>query len=154
MAIVTLEDMEGEVSLVIFPKTYRECASVLAGEVDEMGESTGDIFVKVSGKLERGDRGNQVICQSVQSMELSEKTNRPRVIEVFMPPRMLSFDRMQQLNAIFGRYAGLDRVELLVEGATGETMRMELPIRVDARNMVLRAEVEDLVGAGGHVAFV
>ena len=154
MAVVTLEDMEGEVSLVIFPKTYRECASVLAGEVDEMGESTGDIFVKVSGKLERGDRGNQVICQSVQSMELSEKTNRPRVIEVFMPPRMLSFDRMQQLNAIFGRYAGLDRVELLVEGATGETMRMELPIRVDARNMVLRAEVEDLVGAGGHVAFV
>ena len=58
------------------------------------------------------------------------------------------------MNAIFGRYAGLDRVELLVEGATGETMRMELPTRVDGHNMVLAAEVRDLVGEEGHIQFV
>ena len=63
MAVVTLEDMEGEISLVIFPKTYKECAAALSGEVDpETGESSGDIFVHVVGKLERGDRGNQLIC--------------------------------------------------------------------------------------------
>ena len=35
MAIVTLEDMEGEVTVVTFPKVYEKCASVLMGEVDE-----------------------------------------------------------------------------------------------------------------------
>ena len=155
MAVVTLEDMEGEISLVIFPKTYKECAAALAGEVDpDTGESSGDIFVRVVGKLERGDRGNQLICSSVNSMELSEKTNRPRVMEVFMTPRMLSYDRMEQLNGILKRYAGLDHVELMVSNANGETMRMELPTRVDGHNMVLAAEVRDLVGEEGHIQFV
>lgn len=154
MAIVTLEDMEGEISLVIFPKVYKECASILAGEVDpETGESKGDIFVHVTGKLERGDRGSQLICSSVGSMELSEATNRPRIVEVFMTPRMLSYDRMEQLNGILSRYAGLDHVELLVSNANGETMRMELPTRVDGRNMVLMAEVRDLMGEEGHIQF-
>ena len=155
MAVVTLEDMEGEISLVIFPKTYKECAAALSGEVDpETGESSGDIFVHVVGKLERGDRGNQLICTSVVPMELNEKTNKPRVMEVFMTPRMLSYDRMEQLNSILKRYVGLDHVELMVSNANGETMRMELPTRVDGHNMVLAAEVRDLVGEEGHIQFV
>ena len=49
------------------------------------------------------------------------------------------------------RYPGLDHVELRVEAESGDTMRMELPCRVDARNMVLLAEVTDIVGLAGHV---
>jgi DNA polymerase-3 subunit alpha len=86
-------------------------------------------------------------------MELSDRTNKPKVMEVFLTPRLLSYDRMQNLNAIFGRYAGMDRVELLVEELSGNTMRMELPCRVDARNMLLKAEVMDLIGVEGHVAY-
>ena len=119
----------------------------------ETGESVGNVFVRVSGKLERSDRGNQIICQEVQPMELSDRTNKPKVMEVFLTPRLLSYDRMQNLNAIFGRYAGMDRVELLVEELSGNTMRMELPCRVDARNMLLKAEVMDLIGVEGHVAY-
>ncbi len=154
MAIVTLEDMEGEATLVIFPKPYEKCAAALAGEVDpETGDSSGDVFVSVVGKLERGDRGSQIICSRVEPMELNEKTNKPRVMEVFMPPRMLSYDRMEQLNQILKRYAGLDHVDLLVCGSNGETMRMELPTRVDGHNMVLAAEVRDLVGEEGAIKF-
>ena len=46
----------------------------------------------------------------------------------------------------------MDRVELLVEEASGDTMRMELPTKVDARNMMLMAEVTDCIGRGGRVA--
>ncbi|MEE8704176.1 MAG: DNA polymerase III subunit alpha [Olsenella sp.] len=152
MAIVTLEDMEGEITLVVFPKLYKECAATLAGEVDEeTGETQGDVFVKVSGKLERSDRGDQIICSTVEPLELNDRTNRPKVFEVMMPSRMLSRGRMEQLGSIFSRYAGLDRVEILVEGASGETLRMALPTRVDAHNMVLRAEVCDLLGKEGTV---
>ncbi len=152
MAIVTLEDMEGEITLVVFPKLYRQCAATLSGEVDrETGESVGNVFVRVTGKLERSDRGSQIICQDVQAMELSDRTNRPKVFEVFMTPRMLSYDRMQDLSAIFSRYGGMDRVELFVQEASGNTMRMELPMRVDARSVLLKAEVIDLIGQEGRV---
>ncbi len=84
-------------------------------------------------------------------MELNEHTNRPKVIEVYLPLRMLSTGRMEALQSIFSRYGGMDRVELMVESASGDLMRMELPTKVDARNMVLMAEVKDFVGAEGHV---
>ena len=152
MAVVTLEDMEGETTLVIFPKLYKKCAEALTPPVDEApGEAEGDVFVKVSGKLERSDRGNQIICMEVEPLVLNEKTNRPKVVEVMMPASMLTRGRMDELGSVLARYPGLDHVELRVEAESGDTMRMELPCRVDARNMVLLAEVTDIVGLAGHV---
>ena len=152
MAVVTLEDMEGEVTLVVFPKLYKKCAATLAGEVDpESGESTGDVFVKVLGKLERGDRGNQVICLEVDPLVLDESANRPKVMEVNIPAGLLTRPYMDSMNDIISRYPGLDHVELRVEATSGDVMRMELPARVDARNMVLLAEMIDLVGRQGKV---
>ncbi|MFR3998713.1 MAG: DNA polymerase III subunit alpha, partial [Paratractidigestivibacter faecalis] len=152
MAVVTLEDMEGETTLVIFPKLYKKCAEALTPHVDEeTGEAEGDVFVKVSGKLKRSDRGNQIICMEVEPLVLNEKTNRPKVVEVMMPARMLTRGRMDELGSVLARYPGLDHVELRVEAESGDTMRMELPCRVDARNMVLLAEVTDIVGLAGHI---
>ena len=152
MAIVTLEDMEGEVTLVVFPKLYKKCAGALVGQVDEeTGETQGDVFVKVEGKLERGDRGNQVICMNVEPLVLDERSNRPKVLEVNIPAGLLTRPYMDSLCSILGRYPGLDRVEMRVESSTGDIMRMELPARIDARNMVLLAEMVDLVGRQGHV---
>ena len=152
MAIVTLEDMEGEISLVVFPKTYQECASALEGEVDpDTGERVGDVFIQATGKIEHGDRGDQLICSRIEALELNERTNRPKVFEVYIPSRMLSMDRMETLQSIFDRYNGLDHIELMVESSCGDMMRMELPTKVDAKNMVLLAEVKDFVGRDGHV---
>jgi len=156
MAVVTLEDMEGEISVVVFPKTYKECAAVLEGEVDsQTGERVGDVFIRVTGKLERGDRGDQVIASSVEAMELSERTNRPKVVEVFVSPqRLLSQGCLETLQSILVRYDGLDKVALLVESATGDLVRLALPTRGDARNNVLLAAVKDLVEGEGHVRLV
>ena len=120
----------------------------------ETGESVGNVFVRVTGKLERSDRGSQIICQDIQAMELSDRTNKPKIFEVYLTPRLLSYERMQSLSSIFARYGGMDRVELLVTDASGTTMRMELPTRVDARSVLLKAEVIDLVGTEGHVSCV
>ncbi len=152
MAIVTLEDMEGEVTLVIFPKSYKKYESVLAGEVDpETGESSGDVFIKVTGKLERSDRGNQVKVMELEPLVLNEKNNRPRVLEINITADTLTRSRMNDLSGVMGRYPGLDLVELRVEAASGDIMRMELPLKVDTKNMVLLAEVTDIVGRQGHV---
>ena len=68
-----------------------------------------------------------------------------------MSSRLLTRDLMERLSALFGRYRGLDRVELRVEQSSGDMMRMELPSKVDAANLLLQAEVRDLLGADGHV---
>ena len=152
MAIVTLEDMTGEVTVVVFPKTYKKCAATLAGEVDaQTGEASGDVFVTVEGRFERSDRGTQILASEVNALILDEKTNRPKVLEVLIPSRLLTRERMESLNQILARYPGLDRVELRVESASGDTMRLELPVRVTTSNMVLIAEVRDLFGQEGHV---
>lgn len=152
MAIVTLEDMEGEATLVVFPKLYRTCAAVLAGEVDsETGESQGNVFIKVTGKLERSDRGNQIICSKVEPLVLDEKSNKPKVMEVNIPCSMLTKSCMDQLSNTLRRFPGMDHVELRVESPTGEVMLMEVPTRVDAHNMGLLAEVTALMGRDGSV---
>ena len=152
MATVELEDMEGELSCVVFPKSYKKYRSVLMGQTDEQtGESTGDVFVRMHGKLERNDRGTQLLVDEVRPIKLDEATNRPKVFEVLMSSRLLQRSFMEQLSATFGRYRGLDRVELRVEESTGGMMRMELPNKVDASNMVLFAEVTDLLSGDGRV---
>jgi DNA polymerase-3 subunit alpha len=127
--------------------------AVANGKTEADFPYVGNVFVRVTGKLERSDRGNQIICQEVKALELSERTNKPKVFEVYLTPKLLTYDRLQYLNSIFARYAGMDRVELLVQEASGNTMRMELPTRVDARSALLEAEVKDLIGQEGHVAY-
>ena len=152
MAIVTLADMEAETTIVIFPKLFEECAEALRGEVDEeTGETVGDVFIQVRGKLERSDRGDQVIAQSVEPLILNDATNRPKVLEVNLPNSMLSRGHMETLDSMLVRYPGLDHVELRVEAATGDMLCFELPCKVDAHNMVLLAEVSDFLGHDGKV---
>ena len=152
MAIVTLEDMEGECTVVVFPKVYKECAKILSGEANpEAGEAAGNIFVTVEGKFERSDRGDQLICSKVEPLILNEATNRPKVIEINMPSNLLTRPRMEELGKVLARYRGADHVELRVASNSGDTMRMELPARVDAHNMVLLAEITDIIGRTGRV---
>ena len=82
MGIVQLEDMEGEATVVVFPKTYKEAEGYLYGEVDpETGAQLSDAFVRIKGKLERSDRGDQIIAQEIVPLELSEEKNKPKVFE-------------------------------------------------------------------------
>jgi DNA polymerase-3 subunit alpha len=120
----------------------------------ETGASDGDIFIKVTGKLERSDRGVQIIASSVESLELSDATNKPKVVEVVMPSSKLSRGRMEKLGTVFSRFQGMDRVEILVRTSTGDSMRMALPAMVDARNPILIEEVRTVLGREGQVVLV
>ena len=91
------------------------------------------------------------MVSEIHRIALDDDANRQKVLEVLMSSRLLTRDLMERLSALFGRYRGLDRVELRVEQSSGDMMRMELPTKVDAKNMVLLAEVKDFVGRDGHV---
>lgn len=155
MAIVTLEDMEGEATIVIFPKTYKECEQYLRGETDpETGAVLSDAFIRVHGKIERSDRGDQIIAQEVLPLELNEETNRPKIFEIMIPSSRFSQGSMARLAALLSSNPGGDRVELFVEQADGQTMRAEIPTRVNARSIPLIAEAKALVGERGRVTVI
>ena len=155
MAIVTLEDMEGEATVVIFPKTYKQCEGYLYGEVDpETGAQLSDAFIRVKGKLERSDRGDQIIAQEIEPLVLNEESNRPKVFEVMIPSSRFSQSNMARLATVLNANPGGDRVELFIEQADGQTMRAEIPTRVNARSIPLIAEVKGIVGNKGRVTVI
>lgn len=155
MAIVTLEDMEGEATVVIFPKTYKQCEGYLYGEVDpETGAQLSDAFIRVKGKLERSDRGDQIIAQEIEPLVLNEESNRPKVFEVMIPSSRFSQSNMARLATVLNTNPGGDRVELFIEQADGQTMRAEIPTRVNARSIPLIAEVKGIMGNKGRVTVI
>ena len=155
MAIVSLEDMEGEATVVIFPKTYKECEDYLYGETDpETGAVLSDAFIRVRGKVERSDRGDQIIAQEVVKLELNEETNRPKVFEIMVPSSRFSQGNMARLATVLTTNPGGDRVELFIEQGDGQTMRAEIPTRVNARSIPLLAEVKGIVGTRGRVTVI
>ncbi len=155
MAIVRLEDMEGEATIVMFPKVYKECESFLYGETDpETGAVLSDAFIRVRGKLERSDRGDQIIAQEVLPLELNDEANKPKVFEVMVPSARFSQGNMSRLAALFATNPGGDRVELFIEQRDGQTMRAEIPARVNARSIPLIAEAKAIVGNAGRVTVV
>ena len=101
MGIVQLEDMEGEATVVVFPKTYKEAEGYLYGEVDpETGAQLSDAFVRIKGKLERSDRGDQIIAQEIVPLELNEENNKPKVFEVMVPNSRFSQGNMARLATV------------------------------------------------------
>ena len=52
------------------------------------------------------------------------------------------------------RYPGNDNVELLVEESSGRTMRAEIPMHVDSKNIALGVEVSDILRDQGSLAVV
>lgn len=155
MAIVQLEDMEREATVVVFPKTYKQCEGYLYGEVDpETGAQLSDAFIRVKGKLERSDRGDQIIAQEIEPLVLSEESNRPKVFEIMVPSSRFSQSNMARLATVLNTNPGGDRVELFIEQADGQTMRAEIPTRVNARSIPLIAEVKGIVGNKGRVTVI
>ena len=155
MAVFTLEDMGGSVDVVVFPKVFAAKGALLFGEVDEAtGEPVGDVFVQVRGNLERSDRGNQLIAQDISPLLLDEAHNRPKTLEIRITAALLNQSFIAGLSRIFSRYPGNDNVELLVEESSGRTMRAEVPMHVDAKNVALGVEVTDALGAQGTMAVI
>ncbi|MBQ9001606.1 MAG: DNA polymerase III subunit alpha [Eggerthellaceae bacterium] len=135
MATFTLEDTSGSIEAICFK--YDECGEAIVE----------DGIVKVRGKFEHGDRGNQIIVYEVESIELSEEALAPAQFELRVPSADFNQERVQRLNRILESYPGRDYVVLFVLQNDCRKFRAELPVTVDSRNVVLRSEIQELFGA-------
>ncbi|MBO4352703.1 MAG: DNA polymerase III subunit alpha, partial [Eggerthellaceae bacterium] len=135
MATFTLEDTSGQIECITFK--YADVADAIVE----------DAIVKVKGKFEHGDRGNQIIVYEADVIELSEEGAQPQQLELRVVSSDFNQERVLRLNRILESYPGRDSVAILVQQSDGRRFRAELPVTVDSRNAILRSEIQDLFGA-------
>ena len=140
-ATLTIEDMSGSVDCVMWAKTLETCKSWL--EEDKV--------VKYRGKLERSDRGIQIIGYECEPLELEgqEGAGRgPSALNVRVKSDRFSNETMGKLSAVFDNYPGAQPVTLFIEQADGRKFRAELPLGVNVASQELLRRIEEIVGQG------
>ncbi|WP_172136399.1 DNA polymerase III subunit alpha [Adlercreutzia sp. ZJ473] len=134
MATFTLEDTTGHVECICFK--YDDFSEVIQE----------DVIAKVKGKFEHSDRGNQIMCFELESIELSDEDARPAHLELRISSAEFDQNRSLRLNRILRSYPGRDGVVLFVQQSDGRKFRAELPVSVDARSPIMRSELSELFG--------
>ena len=110
--------------------------------------------MRIKGKLERSDRGDQIIAQEIVPLELSEEKNKPKVFEVMVPNSRFSQGNMARLATVLTTNPGGDRVEIFIEQVDGRVLRAEVPAKVNARSIPKQAESKAIVGNQGRVTVI
>lgn len=137
MALVELEDLGGKATAVFFPQTYEKYRDHIEA----------DRIVRVRAKLEKSDRGDQLMVQDVEPFDGEVFSAPPRTVVVDVLAEQLTPDAMKRLGDIAAYYSGRDTLVLSVDDrGAGRVMRTKLPVGVDGGSGGLFAEVKELFG--------
>lgn len=138
MAVLTLEDTDGSVEVVVFPDAYRKYESLIV--TDEM--------VLVRGRLEKDEESSRILAAEISSIaSIPEFENRAVSIKLTAPTH--SRETFEALLEVFRRYPGDRKVKIELE-----LRNYDRPLRVYANlnNTLVQAsdnlakEVEELCG--------
>ena len=105
-----------------------------------------DAIVKIKGKFEHSDRGDQIMAFEVERLELDESQMRPSRLEIKLNSSDFNAMTSQQLQQILANHPGNDSVVLFVHQADGRKFRAQLPVTVDSSSNLLYSEILDLFG--------
>ncbi|WP_297629857.1 DNA polymerase III subunit alpha, partial [uncultured Slackia sp.] len=134
MANFVLEDTTGHVEGVCFK--YDDFQDALQE----------DAIVKIKGKFEHSERGDQIMAFEVERLELNEANAGPSHLEIKLNSSDFSAATSAQLQQILRSHPGRDAVVLKVQQSDGRKFRAELPFTVDVTNNLLYSEILDLFG--------
>ncbi|MGH3444462.1 MAG: OB-fold nucleic acid binding domain-containing protein, partial [Nocardioidaceae bacterium] len=133
-AMVTVEDLEGAIDVLLFPSAY-QLASTLLNE---------DTVLTVRGRLSRSKDQPELHGQEVSVPDLSEGPAGPIVIT--MPSTRCTPPVVEQLKDILGTHPGVSEVRLKLMTRTATTvLRLDDRLRV-APGPALYADLKALLG--------
>jgi DNA polymerase-3 subunit alpha len=133
-AMVTLEDLEGAVDVLLFPSAY-QLASTLLNE---------DAIITVKGRLSRSKDQPELHGQEVSLPDLSDGPSGPVVIS--MPSTRCTPPVVEQLKDVLGSHPGVTEVRLRLMTKTATTvMKLDDRLRV-APGPSLYADLKALLG--------
>ena len=133
-AMVTLEDLEGGVDVLLFPSAY-QLASTLLNE---------DAIVTVKGRLSRSKDQPELHGQEVSIPDLTDGPSGPVVVS--MPSTRCTMPVVEQLKEVLGTHPGVTEVRLRLMTKTSTTvMKLDDRLRV-AASPALFADLKALLG--------
>ena len=127
MAVMTLEDRAGSLEVVVFPKTYERCATILSAER----------LVVVSGKLRKDEETAKVTADDVRPIECLD-TAIGRTLSIHLSSNRHGRETLQALADLLQVHRGPGRVcvQLDLDERTP-------PLRVQARLTEARVRRSD-----------
>ena len=133
-AMVTVEDLEGAIDVLLFPSAYQLCSTLL----------TEDTVVTVKGRLSRQKDQPELHGQEVSLPSLDEGPSGPVVIS--LPSTRCTPPVVDQLRDVLGTHPGVTEVRLKLMTRTSTTvMRLDDRLRV-APTPALFADLKALLG--------
>jgi len=107
-ANITIEDLEGEVTLMIFNKTYQE----------HLDKLVVDTMVAVRGRMRPRDDGFALNVYDIRVLE-KEESNYVGPLKISISEELATKKNIETLDAIFKRYPGQTEVQLLMKSDSG-----------------------------------
>ena len=142
MAKFFLEDTDGSIEAILFPKYFADYGQYL-----EPGPDGQEPIVQIHGRYESTDRGQQVLVNKITRLNLEEsETSTPQVLELKISSEQLNQQLSDQLTRTLKRYPGRDPVVLYLTQSDGKRLRAELPTTVDRQSSDLQEELTTLLG--------
>ncbi|WP_148574408.1 DNA polymerase III subunit alpha [Nocardioides caldifontis] len=133
-AMITVEDLEGAIDVLLFPSAYQLASTLL----------TEDAIVVVKGRLSRSKDQPELHGQEVTLPDLTEGPSGPVVIS--MPSTRCTPPVVDQLRDVLGTHPGVTEVRLRLMTRTSTTvMRLDDRLRVSA-TPALFADLKALLG--------
>ena len=143
MAILQFEDMEGQARIVVFPKVYQKCASLLVE----------DAVLLVKGRKDSGDDDASILASSIEPLAgLTAEVESPAVhtVEIALDLGVMAPSLPADLRAVLERHRGTIPVIVQVVGKQPRAFKARItPNRflfVDPSESLV-TELQQLLGA-------
>ncbi|WP_183094114.1 DNA polymerase III subunit alpha [Nocardioides stalactiti] len=135
-AMITLEDLEGAIDVLLFPSAYQLASPYL----------TPDAIITVKGRLSRSKEQPELHGQEISVPDLDTNADGPVVIS--LPSTRCTAPVIAQLKEVLSTHPGLTevRLRLLMRDAT-RVMRLDDRLRVSP-SPALFADLKQLLGPG------
>ncbi|WP_261566942.1 DNA polymerase III subunit alpha [Frankia gtarii] len=135
-AIVTVEDLDASVEVLVFPKVYEQVSQHLIP----------DAVIAVEGRLNERDGSLNVYGQNVTTLDVSSITaDGGAPVLLMLPVHKVTSALVQELADILTAHPGTTPVHLRLDGPTQRTLLLLEPA-VDPTS-ALMADVKSLLGA-------
>jgi DNA polymerase-3 subunit alpha len=135
-AMITLEDLDGAIDVLLFPSAYQLASTYL----------TEDAILTVKGRLSRSKDQPELHGQEVSLPDISDGPSGPVVIS--MPSTRCTGPVVEQLKDVLGTHPGMTEVRLrLMTREATKVMRLDDRLRVTP-SPALFADLKALLGPG------
>ncbi|MDH4139964.1 MAG: OB-fold nucleic acid binding domain-containing protein, partial [Coriobacteriia bacterium] len=134
MGTFVLEDLDGSVETVLFPKVFEQYRDMIED----------DAVLRVKARLEESDRGRKLIASEIMPFDGSGFERGPERIKVRADAEALRNGCFGRLKEILAHYPGRDFIELTV--LDGERSRVFRLGGIDLQSTGLHAELTEMFG--------